>query len=292
VFSQVKIEGVIPGDWLPTMSEIADQVVSHPWGGGPTGLMLQRLVVADAPYAAMLPLLPEAEASALQRALEANREMVMGRAFRAIDGQWTVVLRAFETEPEFLLFFAHELFECQLDATQEAKGYDHSRQYLTHALWSEYVIERARKEIAISLQLPESEDYERKRAPVALERFFDFVVAEVEAMPKLGTSADEVRMRGAQAWEHFLREWSGDAGRAAAGSPLAQESQNEFNSFNFLENWQEIWAALAATYANIYERPFRQTVDQDNFCLPEIDDAYREPLIELFNRAVQLAGAS
>lgn len=124
----------------------------HPWGGQ----SLDVLLFGDLP-ALLEQHMPPSRFAEWRRGYEQGRIAITGAiSFVTDDDRRAVALPRLADREIFLMLAAHEAGETALERRHEAEGHEFREQThtsLAHVLWTEYAVERTRRQIFEALQL-------------------------------------------------------------------------------------------------------------------------------------------
>jgi hypothetical protein len=246
----------VPPDWRADLEAFTERLTSHAWGGD----VDVRLVVADDVAAALEEWMRPDEWTKERDALALYGEalMVGGKAFLARDGRWTIAITRPDEKDLFLMLVGHELVEVAIEQRQHASGEDWdgvSPEAQAHILWSEYVVERVRAEIARELGF-EASSQETCRALLK--------TLTLAAKPALTTGF--IRK---QAWHDLMLMWARVLGRTDGGRQEEAADLETFYAHPVMAEVTAHWTSLAGTLRKVFERPEASSVELDRLVVPK-----------------------
>jgi hypothetical protein len=243
------VVGRAPESWTSDLGRLAERLAEHPWGGASLDLVL----VGELPKL-LSEYMPPSRFVEWQAGYEAGRIAVTGAiSFAMADGRRAAAVPEVDDRSIFLMLAGHELVEAALERRHEAEGHefvDGTHTSLAHVLWTEYVVERTRRQLFTALDLGYS----------GLDRgFLSEQVAEIASeLPGLVRWAvlhNDLPQRMIQLWYELARVYAMSLGRADEGSSDDLEDLTRFMEHALVQESQPGWDALSKSLRQAYERP-------------------------------------
>lgn len=241
-----ELEGDLSWPCEADMAAFAEAASNHQWAGaGP-----ERVVVSDDLVATMQKYMPAAQFEEWLERQRARHDgsgaLGVGMAFVASDGKRTAVLAKLGTKEQTLWLYGHEYMEAAISERETRRGFSEPRDAeMRHgrALWGEYVVERARREIAAALGWP----------PGDLDRSY-LTASARDAQQAPGEQ---------QTWPYVVLTLDFAKALARSDAGVAAES-SEIEGFFEMSLANAAWADYARTLQRIYEYPDTDPTQHDD----------------------------
>ena len=243
------VVGPVPDDWVGDLARIAAALAKHPWGGPSLELLL---------FGELPPLLrkymPRARFAEWERGYRAGRIAITGAiTFVSVDGRRAAAVAPVPERPTFLMLAGHETVEAALERRQERLGqrFDgHTRTSPAHVLWTEYTVERTRRQIFDGLGLGYS-----ALDNGLVSRQVEQLAAELPELVSWGVANRALPSRLVQHWYELARVYAMSLGRADEGSPEDRADLTRFRGNALVRESAAGWDALDASMRRAYLQP-------------------------------------
>ena len=284
--ARFEVVGPVPDDWAADLFRVADALEHHPWGG-PT---LQLLVSGD-----LLELLrtymPRWRFLEWEQGYRGGRIARTGAInFIAADGRRAAAVPSVPERATFLMLAGHEIVEAALERRFALQHSHRSREpthtALAHVLWTEYVVERTRRQLFNQLELG------RSRLDNGLvSKQIEQLASELPDL--IGWAVARRRMPGrmAQHWGELARVYAMSLARADEGSPDDLADLEAFREHELVRESARGWDALDSALRRAYEQPQADAYGLDQLALTGgWLPLYTRGLGELWDRRYAAAG--
>ena len=284
-----EVVGPVPQEWIADLARVADALEDHPWGG-PT---LQLLLCGD-----LLELLrsymPRWRFLEWQEGYRGGRIARTGAInFIAADGRRAAAVPRVPERATFLMLAAHEIVEAALERRFAMQASHRSREpthtSLAHVLWTEYTVERTRRQIFNRLGLGHSL-LDNGLVSKQVEQLAD----ELPELIRWAVSTGRIPGRVTQHWGELARVYAMSLGRADERSPDDVADLTAFRRHELVSESAAGWDALDSALRHAYEQPKADAYSLDQLILTQgWMELYRQGLGELWDRRYEAAaGAS
>lgn len=255
--TSLDISGPIAPDSRRVLDEFGAVLLTHPWGGdtadvlfiGDLGQILEREM-------------PPARYAQWKAGYTQGRIAITGAiSFVTRDDKRAAAVPELEDQGAFLMLAAHELVEAALDRRHTAEGHifkEQTHTSLAHVLWSEYVVERTRRQIFGTLGVgygPLDNGY--------LTADLDDAAAELPDLLRWAVKHDSVPQRLYQRWYELARVYAMSRGRADEGSPADLADLEATQGHWLYGEARKGWDALTYALREAFAQPERLAADLD-----------------------------
>ncbi len=281
-----EVVGPVPEEWITDLARVADALEEHPWGG-PT---LQLLLCGD-----LLELLrsymPRWRFLEWQQGYRGGRIARTGAInFIAADGRRAAVVPRVPERATFLMLAGHEIVEAALERRFARQASHRSREpnhtSVAHVLWTEYVVERTRRQLFNALGLGHSL-LDNGLVSKQIEQLAD----ELPELLRWAVANGQIPGRVAQHWGELARLYAMSRGRADEGSPDDLADLGAFRRHELVVESAAGWDALDSALREAYERPTADAYSLDQLVLTQgWMTLYTRGLGDLWDRRYAAAG--
>jgi hypothetical protein len=281
-----EVHGDVPEAWNDDLAQFAEGLEAHEWGGpsidvlavGDVSVALQRLLGPDE--------FKEWETAIAEGVLPVDAAL----SFNAADGRRVALAPPMEDRDLLFALIAHEMAESALARRHDAEGHevvDGEATSVAHVLWSDYVVERTRRQLFSDLGLGWS----------ALDRsdLTPQVAAFEQELPELVTWAvqnSDVPMRVLQYWFGLARDYAMCRGRGDEASLGDIEAIAQFRGLPLLQPSVPGWDALDGALRAAYAEPKLPTDTHDQRVLETGWSPLFDSLGNVWNPRYQAAGGA
>lgn len=281
-----EVVGPVRQEWIDDLMRFADALREHPWGG-PT---LQLLLCGN---------LRELLRSHMQRwRFEEwqegyRRGRITGTGainFIASDGRRAAAIPTVPERATFLMLAGHEIAEAALERRFARQGSHRSREpthtSLAHVLWTEYVVERTRRQLFNALGLG--------RSPLdngLVSKQVEQLAKELPDLIRWAVERKQIPGRVTQHWAELARIYAMSLGRADEGSPDDVADLAAFRRNDLVVESAAGWDALDEALRRAYDQPTADAYSLDQLILTHgWMKLFRHGLGELWDRRYAAAG--
>lgn len=257
-----EVVGEVPGDWVADLARVADALRRHPWGGASLDLLL---------YGELPGLLerhmPPARFAEWQRSYRDGRVAVTGAInFVTADGRRAAAVPPVRDRATFLMLAGHETVEAALRRRQPrgSRPREETRAAAAHVLWTEYAVERTRRQIFDALRL----GYSRLDNGLVSKQV-EQIARELPEMVVWGVAHGSLPSRLPQLWHELARVYAMSLGRADEGSPDDRADLTAFRGHELVRESARGWDALALVLRRAYVQPHAPAEGLDALVLAE-----------------------
>ncbi len=280
-----EVVGPVSPETTADLFRVADDLARHPWGG-PT---LQLLLSGD-----LLELLrsymPRWRFAEWEQGYRGGRITRTGAInFIAADGRRAAAVPSVPERATFLMLVGHEIVEAALERRFALQRSHRSREpthtALAHVLWTEYVVERTRRQVFNRLGLGHS--------PLDNGLVSKQVEQLGKELPKLiqwALARGQIPGRVSQHWAELARIYAMSLGRADEGSPDDLADLAAFRRNDLVVESAAGWDALDESLRRVYDQPTADAYGLDQLVLTHgWMKLFREGLGELWDRRYAVA---
>ena len=246
--SSFEIVGCVSPQAVGTLNPICEALVSHEWGGE----SIDVLLCGD-----LLPLLkehmPATRFSKWQAGYEGGR--VAGTAaisFVTEDGRRAAAVPALD-DAMLVMLAAHEMVEAALERRHDAERHvfkEQTHTSLAHVLWTEYVVERTRRQLFDRLAL----GYSALEEAHLHDQADDFS-RELPSLIRWAVRNDDLPPRVVQLWYELARVFSMSLGRADEHSPSDVDGLELFRVQPTINESAAGWDSLTESLRHAFGQP-------------------------------------
>ena len=281
-----EVVGPVAPESVTDLFLVAETLRKHPWGG-PT---LQLLVCGD-----LLELLrsymPRWRFVEWEQGYRGGRIARTGAInFIAADGRRAAAVPSVPERATFLMLAGHEIVEAALARRFALQASHRSREpthtSLAHVLWTEYVVERTRRQIFNELDLGHS-----RLDNGLVSKQIEQVAGELPELIRWAVRTRQIPGRVAQHWGELVRIYAMSLGRADEGSPDDLADLAAFREHELVSESAAGWDALDSALRRAYEQPKADAYSLDQLILTQgWMKLYIDGLGELWDRRYVAAG--
>ena len=281
-----EVVGPVSPETIADLFRVADGLARHPWGG-PT---LQLLLSGD-----LLELLrsymPRWRFAEWEQGYRGGRIARTGAInFIAADGRRAAAVPNVPDRATFLMLAGHEIVEAALERRFALQRSHRSREpthtALAHVLWTEYVVERTRRQVFNQLDLGHS-----RLDNGLVSKQIEQVAAELPDLVEWAVARGRMPGRVAQHWGELARVYAMSRARADEGSPDDVADLAAFRTHELVTESAAGWDALDSALRRAYEQPKADAYTLDQLSLTEgWMPLYMRGLGELWERRYAAAG--
>ena len=235
-----------------------DRFSSHPWCLVPSAL--ERLVVGNVP-SMLEEWMPTERYAVWQQTNQHRHTVTAAMTFIARDGLHTAVVPPLPEPGDFLMLATHELVETSLNARHEAEGHiwqDQTHTGLSHTLWTEYVVERTRSEIANELGLAPCTLHQSSMT----DQLGDWL-AELPSLLDWAVVNDAVPTAIFQHWYELGHIFAMAMGRADGGIAASRADLDRAVAMEWISSAGEQWNLLTGSLRRVFEQPALSANEHD-----------------------------
>lgn len=239
--NSIEVVGQIAPAWAEDIERFVEGLTEHAWGGSTA----DRVVVSnDVPAALEEWMTPDEWAAESPRLAGAvgDAQPLGGKALLARDGRWTVIVRAEEERERFLMLVGHEMVEAAIEKRQKAAGEEWGEATVggfAHLLWTEYVVERTRTDVAAKLGMSASS--------AALSRPLLRLASHTKREAKNAGAITQ------QAWVNLMLEWARTTGRIDGGDVGEAGDLEAFYRNGMIASAAAQWHVLVESLRAVFE---------------------------------------
>jgi hypothetical protein len=265
---------------------VADALADHPWGG-PT---LQLLLCGEL-MELLRSYMPRWRFDEWREGYRGGRIARTGAInFIAADGRRAAAVPRVTERATFLMLAGHEIVEAALERRFALQASHRSREpthtSLAHVLWTEYVVERTRRQIFNGLGLGHS-----LLDNGLLSKQIEQVEGELPELIRWAIARRQIPPRMAQHWGELARMYAMSLGRADEGSPDDLADLAAFRRNELVAESAAGWEALDAALRGAYEQPAADAYSLDQLILTRgWMKLLRHGLGDLWDRRYEAAG--
>ncbi len=208
--------------------------------------------------------------------------------FQAADGRRAAAVPSVRERATFLMLAGHETVEAALAQSHSGQAHrsrEPTHTSLAHVLWTEYAVERTRRQIFNALGLGHSL-LDNGLASKQVEQ----VAGELPDLVRWAVARRRIPRRVPQHWYELARVYSMSLGRADEGSPDDVADLAAFRGHELVRESAEGWEALASTLRRAYEQPSADVYSLDQLILTQGWMKLYMGLGELWDRRYAAAG--
>ena len=281
-----EVVGPVPQEWVADLALVADALEEHPWGG-PT---LQLLLCGD-----LLELLrsymPRWRFAEWEQGYRRGRIARTGAInFIAADGRRAAAVPRVPERATFLMLAGHEIVEAALERRFALQAAHRSREpthtALAHMLWTEYVVERTRRQIFNALDLGHS-----LLDNGLVSKQIEQLARELPELIRWAITRRQIPGRVGQHWGELARVYTMSLARADEGSPEDVADLAAFRRHELVLESAAGWEALDEALRRAYEQPTADAYSLDQLILTQgWMKLYIRGLGDLWDRRYAAAG--
>lgn len=278
-----EIVGALPeASWADDLAEFEKRLKSDLWGGEG----LQRMVVSGIDEG-LQHWLSAAEYAQYRADHETANVTTAAKAFVAHDGLRTAVVPPLPHRLDFLLLACHEMIESALEVRHKEEGHEvdgGTNMGIAHVLWTEYVVERARRFLATSLEW----GYSKLENGFVVEQMKE-LEEELPTLISWAVAHNEPPQRIFQLWAEMARVYAMSLGRADGGSPEDKEQIQGFRRQPTVIEALPGWEAFDRSLRAAHDRPGAAADELDQVVRSEGWIPLHEALAQTWNLRYEAA---
>lgn len=259
-----EVVGPVPEEWIEDLVAIADALVVHPWGG-PT---LQLVVCGDL-LESLRSYMPRWRFLEWREGYRGGRIARTGAInFIAADGRRAAAVPTVPERATFLMLAGHEIVEAALERRFALQSSHRSREpthtSLAHVLWTEYMVERTRRQIFNALDLGHS-----LLDNGLVSKQIEQLEGELPELIRRAVASGQIPQRVVQHWAELARVYVMSVARAEEGSPDDVSDLAAFRRHELVRESAEGWDALDSALRRAYEQPEADAYSLDQLILTQ-----------------------
>lgn len=258
-----EVVGEVPDDWLGDLARIARLLREHPWGGP----SLELLLCGELPDL-LSRYMPPARFSDWKQGYRDGRIAVTGAInFIAADGRRAAAVPVVSERATFLMLAGHETVEASIQRRHDAQGHrfqERTHASLAHVLWTEYAVERTRRQLFDELGL----GYSKLDNGLVSKQVEGIARGFPEAV-RWGLEHGGMPGRLVQEWYELARVYSMSLGRADEGSPDDRADLTAFRRHELIRESGFAWDSLDTAVRRAYRQPRAPADGLDQLVLTE-----------------------
>ncbi len=259
-----EVVGPVPAEWVADLWRVADALREHPWGG-PT---LQLLLCGN-----FLELLrshmPRWRYAEWVQGYRSGRIAGTGAInFIAADGRRAAAVPSVSERATFLMLAGHEIVEAALERRFARQAPHRSREpthtSLAHVLWTEYAVERTRRQLFNRLALGHS-----LLDNGLVSKQVEQLGKELPELIQWALARGQIPGRVSQHWAELARIYAMSLGRADERSPDDVTDLAAFRRHPLVVESAAGWEALDEALRRAYDQPEADTYSLDQLILTQ-----------------------
>ncbi len=259
-----EVVGPVPQDWIDDLARVADSLREHPWGG-PT----LQLVLCGNLFELLRSYMPRWRFAEWRQGYKGGRIAGTGAInFIAADGRRAAAVPSVPERATFLMLAGHEIVEAALERRFARQASHRSREpthtSLAHVLWTEYVVERTRRQIFNGLGLGHS-----LLDNGLVSKQVEQLAGELPELIRWALERRQIPGRVSQHWAELARVYAMSLGRADEGSPEDVADLTAFRRHELVSESAAGWNALDGALRRAYDQPTADAYSLDQLILTQ-----------------------
>lgn len=244
-----EVVGDVADDRLADLARLAERLRGHPWGGP----SLDLLLCGDLPELLSRHMPPERFATWRQGYRDGRIAVTGAINFVTAEGRRAAAVPDVPERETFLMLAGHEIVEAAMGRRHDAQGHrfeERTHSSLAHVLWTEYAVERTRRQLFDELGLGYS-----KLDNGLVSKQVEGIARGLPEAVLWGVEHGGVPGRLVQEWYELARVYSMSLGRADEGSPDDRADLTAFHDNELIRESAGAWRSLATSVRRAYRRP-------------------------------------